>query len=184
MTLQVECWLRERGGEPLRVRRRGGRLLLVLPDEVAGHLADAELDVTDALEDARAQLLLKPEGEETDWIVPVEATVNVPEGADEEPVRVTATVEGRIAPTIAAGGTAPLVPGDYDLRAVVWLAGFNAHSFVQHRREPCKLTVTPEGRIFVAGEVPAPPPERTPREKLRFGLGRLRLRARGPRAAA
>ena len=184
MTLQVECWLRERGGEALRVRRRGGRRLLVLPDEVAGPVADAELDVTDALEDARAQLLLKPEGEETDWIVPVEATVNVPEGAEDEPVRVTATVEGRIAPTIAAGGTAPLVPGDYDLRAVVWLAGFTAHSFVQHRREPCKLTVTPEERIFVAGDVPAPPPERTPGEKLRFGLGRLRLRARGPRAAA
>ncbi len=74
MTLETECWLRERGGEPLRVRRRDGRLLLVLPDEVAGHFADAELDVTDALADAaRVQLLLKPEGEETDWIVPVEA---------------------------------------------------------------------------------------------------------------
>ena len=156
----------------------------MLPDDVAGHFSDAELDVTDALADAaRVQLLLKPEGEETDWIVPVEAKVNVPEAADDEPVRATVTVEGRIAPTIAAGGTAPLAPGAYDLRAVVWLAGFTAHSFTQYRREPFKLTVTPEERIFVAGQVPAPP-ERTPREQLRFGLGRLRLRARGPGAAA
>ena len=51
------------------------------------------------------------------------------------------------------------------------------------RRGPCKLTATPEGRIFVAGKVPEPL-ERTPRERLRFGLGRLRLRARVPRAAA
>ena len=31
--------------------------------------------------------LLKPEGEETDWIVPVEAKANVPEAAEGEPVR-------------------------------------------------------------------------------------------------
>ena len=185
MTLETECWLRERGGEPLRVRRRDGRLLLVLPDEVASHFAEAELDVSEALEDAiRAQLVLKPEGDETDWIVPVETKANVPEAAEGEPVRLTVTVAGRIAPTIAAGGTAPLAPGAYDLRAVVWLAGFNAHSFTQYRREPFKLTVTPQERIFVAGEEPAPPPEPTPQDKLRHSLGRLRLRARGPRAAA
>ena len=61
----------------------------------------------------------------------------MPEAADGEPVRVTATVAtGRIAPTIAAGGTSPLVPGDYDLRAVIWIAGFSAHSFARRGGEP------------------------------------------------
>ena len=184
MTLKAESWLRERGAEPLRVVRRAGRVLLVLPDALAGHFSEGELDVTDALPDARVQFLLKPEGDETDWIVPVEPEASVPEAADDEPVRATVMTAGRIAPTIAAGGTAPLAPGRYDLRVVVWIAGFTAHSFAQRTGEPFSLEVTEGGRVFAAGHVPEPAPERTPREKLRFGLGRLRLRARGPRAAA
>ena len=167
------------------MRRRGGRLLLVLPDAVAGHLADAELDVTDALEDARAQLLLKPEGEETDWIVPVEATVDVPEAAEEEPVRVTATVRGADRPDDRGRRDRAARPGRRTTCAR------SSGSPASARTRSCSTGAgrassrsTPEERIFVAGEVPAPPPERTPRERLRFGLGRLRLRARGPRAAA
>ena len=185
MTLQVECWLRERGGEPLRVRRRGGRLLLVLPDAVAGHLADAELDVTDALRGRPRPAAAQAGGRGDRLDRPGRGDGRRARGGrgGARP-RHRRRCEGRIAPTIAAGGTAPLVPGDYDLRAVVWLAGFSAHSFVRTGASRASSRSTPEGRIFVAGEVPAPPPERTPREKLRFGLGRLRLRARGPRAAA
>jgi hypothetical protein len=194
MTLQAESWLRERGADPLRVARRAGRVALVLPDALAGHFSDDELDVTDALPDARVQLLLKPAGEETDWIVPSETELHVPEAGGRsggeptgrdggEPVRPSVVTAGRIAPTIAAGGTAPLAPGRYDLRVVVWIAGFTAHSFAQRGGEQFTLEATGAGRVFVAGHVP-PPTERTPREQLRFGLGRLRLRARGPRSAA
>ena len=183
MTLHADCWLRERGGGPLQVTRRDGRVVLVPPEGLAGRVADDELDVTAALEDASVQLLLKPVGEETDWIVPVEVEVRLPDAADGQPVRPVVRVMGRIAPTIAAGGTAPLAPGEYVLRAVVWLAGFTAHSYAQRHDEQLRLTVTPQERIHVSGEVPEPPPDPTAPQRVRRNLGRLRIRARGRTAA-
>ena len=182
MTLQLECWLRYPDKSPLHVVRRDGRVLLDLPEAVAARLEPAELDVTEALADGRIQLLLKPAGEETDWIVPTEAEVVVPEAPDGEPVQPSLWATARIAPTIAAGGL-PLEPGDHDLRAVIWIAGFTAHAPARRGSDPFGLTVTEAGRIYRKGSVPVPP-VLTPKQKLRRTAGRFVRRTRGPRAAA
>ena len=112
------------------------------------------------------------------------STVDVPEAADDEPVRVTAIVRRRG----SRRRSRPAGPRRSS-RATTTCAR-SSGSPASPRTRSCSTGAsrassrsTPEERIFVAGEVPEPP-ERTPRERLRFGLGRLRLRARGPRAAA
>ena len=183
MTLKVECWLRDPDKQPVTVIRRDGRILLDAPAPLRSQLEARELDVTDAVSDGRIQLLLKPQGEETDWIVPTEAEVVVPEAPDGEPVRPSIVATARIAPTIAAGGS-PLAPGGYDLRAVIWIAGFTGHALARRGGDTFGVTVTPAGRVYRTGYVPSPPAELTPKQKLRRGAGRFLMRTRGPRAAA
>ena len=183
MTLRLECWLRDEDREPLSVLRREGRLFLHPPTPLRDAFAASELDVTDTIADGRLQLLLKPSGQETDWIVPAEVAVEVPDAPDGEPVRPAIVATARIAPTIAAGGL-PLEPGDHDLRAVIWIAGFSAHSLARRGSGTFGVTVTPAGRVYRAGSVPQPPPPPTPRQRVRRAGGRLLRRMRGPRAAA
>jgi hypothetical protein len=182
MTLSLECWLRNAEHEPLTLVRRGGRLLLDLRGPLRERLDDDELDVTERIREGRLQLLLKPVGEETDWIVPDEAEVVVPDAPDGEPVRPTIAATARIAPTIAAGGAAPLAPGEYDLRGVLWIAGFTAHALARRGDGTFGVTVTPAGRVHRWGAVPQPPPPPTPRQRARRAGGRLALRIRGPAA--
>ena len=106
----------------------------------------------------------------------------VPEAPDGEPVQPSLWATARIAPTIAAGGL-PLEPGDHDLRAVIWIAGFTAHAPARRGSDPFGLTVTDAGRIYRKGSVPVPP-VLTPKQKLRRTAGRFVRRTRGPRAAA
>jgi hypothetical protein len=110
--------------------------------------------------------------------VPAAPRLDVPEAPDGEPVRPAIAATARIAPTIGAAGR-PLEPGDYELRAIIWIAGFSAHSLTRRGKGTFGLTVTPEGRVYRAGAVPEPPPAPTPRQR----LGRLVRRTRGPRAA-
>jgi glycosyltransferase involved in cell wall biosynthesis len=180
MTLRLECWLRDKEREPFTVVRRAGRVLLQMPGPLAEALAEDELDVTETIADARLQLLLKPVGQETDWIVPTEVEIDVPEAPDGEPVRPSILATARIAPTIAAGGL-PLEPGDYDLRAVLWIAGFSAHSYARRGSGTFGVTVTPAGRVYRTGFVPEPP---TPKQRLRRAGGVVVRRVRGRRAAA
>ena len=183
MTLSLECWLRDEEHAPLPVVHRDGRLLLHPPAAVRDALEADELDVTETLADGRLQLLLKPAGEEIDWIVPAEVSVAVPDAPDGEPVRPAIVATARIAPTIAAGGR-PLAPGDYDLRAVIWIAGFSAHALTRRGSGTFGLTVTPGGRVYRAGSVPEPPPPPGPKARARRAGGLLLRRMRGPRAAA
>jgi hypothetical protein len=177
MTLSLECWLRDEQHEPLSLVRRGGRVLWQAPEPLRAALAPEELDVTDELGRGRMQLMLKRDGEETDWLVPAEVELELPEAPDGEPVRPAVVATARIAPTIAAAGR-PLEPGDYELRAVIWIAGFSAHSLARRGKGTFGVTVTPAGRVYRAGSVPGPPAPPTPRQR----LGRLVKRTLGPRA--
>ena len=178
MTLELECWLRDEHHVPLAFERRDGRVRWLAPAPLRGALEPDELDVTGELENGRMQLLLKRVGDETDWLVPLEVALELPDAADGEPVRPAIVATARIAPTIGAAGR-PLEPGDYDLRAVIWIAGFSAHSLTRRGKRPFRVTVTPAGRVHRAGSVPEPPPPPTPRQR----LGRFVRRTRGPRAA-
>jgi poly(ribitol-phosphate) beta-N-acetylglucosaminyltransferase len=175
MTLKLECWLRDEAHEPLSVVRRGGRIHWLAPEPLRASLREPELDVTEELGQGRMQLLLKPRGEETDWLVPVEVGIEVPEAPDGVPVRPAVVATARVAPTIAAAGR-PLEPGDHDLRAVIWIAGFSAHSLARRGSGTFGLTVTPARRVYREGAVPRPP---TARQR----AGRLVRRVRGGRAA-
>jgi hypothetical protein len=150
---------------------------------VRDHFGADELDVTETIAGARLQVLISREGEETDWIVPADIEVDVPDAPDGEPVRPVVVATARLAPTIAAGGR-PLAPGDHDLRAVIWMAGFSAHALARRGEHPFGVTVTPSGRIYRRGSVPEPPPAPTPKQRARRAGGRLLRRMRGPRAAA
>jgi glycosyltransferase involved in cell wall biosynthesis len=178
MTLELECWLRDEEHAPLSFARRDGRILWLAPEPLRAALRPEELDVTDELGNGRMQLLLSRAGDETDWLVPAELRLDVPEAPDGEPVRPAIAATARIAPTIGAAGR-PLEAGDYELRAIIWIAGFSAHSLTRRGKGTFGLTVTPEGRVYRAGAVPEPPPAPTPRQR----LGRLVRRTRGPRAA-
>jgi poly(ribitol-phosphate) beta-N-acetylglucosaminyltransferase len=183
MSLALECWLRDPEHEPFGVVRRDGRILLDPPARVRERFEEHELDVTETIRDVRMQLLISREGEETDWIVPAEIGVDIPDAPDGEPVRPAIVATARIAPTIAAGGR-PLAPGDHDLRAVIWIAGFSAHALARRGDGTFGVTVTPAGRIYRRGSVPEPPPAPTPKQRARRAGGRLLRRMRGPRAAA
>ena len=124
------------------------------------------------------QLLLKRAGEDADWLVPAEVRLELPDAPDGVPVRPAVVATARISPTIGAAGR-PLEPGEYELRAVIWIAGFSAHSLTRRGQGTFGITVTPSGRVHRAGSVPEPPPPPTPRQR----VGRFVRRTRGPRAA-
>jgi len=178
MTLELECWLRDASGRPWTVVRREGRVEWLAPDALGAALAPGELDVTDGLRHMTLQLLLKRDGDESDWLVPVETALALPDAPDGEPVRPAIAATARIAPTIAAAGR-PLAPGDYELRALIWIAGFAGRAPARRGRKTFRLTVTDSGRIHRADAIPPPEPPPTPRQR----VGRLLRRTRGPRAA-
>ncbi len=178
MGLELECWLRDEDHEPLSVVRRDGRIHWLAPEPLRGALAEAGLDVIDELGSGRMQLLLKRAGEDADWLVPTAVRLELPEAPDDVPVRPAVVATARISPTIGAAGR-PLEPGEYELRAVIWIAGFSAHSLTRRGQGTFGITVTPSGRVYRAGSVPEPPPPPTPRQR----VGRFVRRTRGPRAA-
>jgi glycosyltransferase involved in cell wall biosynthesis len=176
MTLELECWLRDEEHAPLTFVHRGGQLVWSAPERLRDRFEPGELDVDGELGNGRMQLLLKRAGDETDWLVPLEVRLDVPAAPDGEPVRPAIVATARIAPTIAAGG-GPLEPGEYDLRAVIWIAGFSAHSLTRRGKGTFGLTVTPAGRVYRAGAVPEDSPL-TPRLRMRRAV----KRTLGPRA--
>jgi glycosyltransferase involved in cell wall biosynthesis len=178
MTLGLECWLRMDDGEPLTLRREGDRLLLALPDALQARTEPAELDVTETVQQANLQLVIRRDGDAADWLLPVEAELRIPDG---DQIRPSLVATARIAPTIAIAGTTPLEPGLYELRAVVSIAGFTAQARLRRGDGLFRVTVTPEDRVYREGSVPAPP-ERSTVDELRLRAGRLRRRVRGPRA--
>ena len=177
MTLELECWLRDEEHRPFAFVRGDGRVRWDAPEPLRAALEPHELDVSGELERFSLQLTLKREGEETDWLVPADVRLELPDAPDGEPVRPALVATARIAPTIAAAGR-PLAPGDYELRAAIWIAGFYAQSPARRGPAPFGVTVTPAGRVHRTGAIPEVVPP-TPRQR----LGRALRRTRGPRAA-
>src|SRR5215210_3681758 len=177
MTLELECWLRDDEHRPFSFVRGDGRVLWQAPEPLLGALDPDELDVGGELRNGRMQLMLKRQGDETDWLVPVQVRLELPAAPDGEPVRPAVIATARIVPTIAAAGR-PLEPGDYELRAGIWIAGFSAHSRTRRGKGPFGVTVTPAGRVYRTGWVPETSPA-TPRQRLARAVRRMR----GPRAA-
>ena len=146
MTLELECWLRDEQHEPLTVVRRGGRILWPAPEPLR-----AALEPRRARRHRRARATgacsccSSATGDETDWLVPAEVALELPDAPDGEPVRPAIVATARIAPTIAAAGPAArarrlrAARGDLDRRLLGALAGAARQADVRrhgHARRP------------------------------------------------
>ena len=95
--------------------------------------------------DASAVVSLRSLADGTEWDLPTESSVRLLE-TDQGTLRPQVHLLARVAPTVAAAG-APLPAGDYELRAVVAVAGFSATARARHNGEPFRVTVTPARRL-------------------------------------
>jgi poly(ribitol-phosphate) beta-N-acetylglucosaminyltransferase len=163
---------------PLSVVRDGSQLRFAAPDPLRTHIADDELDVTDRLPDASAVVYLRSLADGTEWDLPTESSVRLLE-TDQGTLRPQVHLLARVAPTVAAGG-APLPAGDYELRAVVAVAGFSATARARHDGEPFRVKVTPALRLEHA-RLPARV-QRTPARQQRARRTLARVAGRIPGA--
>jgi poly(ribitol-phosphate) beta-N-acetylglucosaminyltransferase len=169
LTLRVTGRLRTRdAAHPLRVDadRR-----LVAPAALRAHLTEDELDLTGALADPAAVVLLRSLADGAEWELPTECTVKLLETKDGS-LRPQVRLLARLSPTVAAAG-APLPPGDYEVHAVVAVAGFVASARVLCAGEPFVVTVTPALRLEHWRRAVAPPGRPTPSRRARRTLARV-----------
>lgn len=147
VVLGIEAALASRG-EPLRFARRAGRLLWVPPAPLQDALPPEALDATDELPASRAQVFLRSTADRSEYVLPGETEVRL-EDADGPGQRVRAVLvaDARLAPDRAAAGS-PLPPGDWEVFAVVTVAGFSTARRVRGRGDdPLTLTVDAAGQV-------------------------------------
>ncbi|WP_051324796.1 glycosyltransferase family 2 protein [Candidatus Solirubrobacter pratensis] len=150
--------------------RDGDRLLWRLPEAIAEALGEHAADVTDAMTQARVQLLLVSDDDvEYEQPVEVRALPPAPGGAP----RLTASA--RLDPATAAAG-APLAPGRWKVRANVSFGGFAHLATVLRGGDPLYVAVNAEGRATIWPSTPRRLARRVP--GLPAALRRLR-RLRG-----
>lgn len=136
------------GGKPLCFARRAGRLLWVPPAPLHEALPPEALDATEELPASRAQLFLRSTADRSEYVLPGETEVRLEdEGGPGERVRAVLLADARLAPATAAAGS-PLPPGDWEVFAVITVAGFSTPRRVRGRGDdPLTLTVDPAGRV-------------------------------------
>jgi poly(ribitol-phosphate) beta-N-acetylglucosaminyltransferase len=178
------------GGDqgPLTFRRHGERVLLDPPPGLES-LPEDVLDVTDELPRGKLTVLLKSVENKVTYELPGETEVTlepVPDAPDGQLQAVLST-QAHLAPTIVAAG-APLPAGDWELEALITLAGFSHGKVITRKGEPVRLSATPPGRVALRDDWRPPPP--VPPTVFRRALHRvpgLRAavrRVRGQRPAA
>src|SRR4051794_7446801 len=151
LTLRLAGRLRARDRpDPLQIA--GERFLA--PDDLGRHLTEDELEVTGLLRDTGSGVYLKSRQDGAEWDLPTEPSI-ARHAAGPGTERAQVTLRVRVAPTVAAAG-APLPPGEYELRAVVSIAGFIATTPVRHDGEPFLLRVDAAHRLH-HWHAPAPP---------------------------
>jgi glycosyltransferase involved in cell wall biosynthesis len=189
LALDVEAELAGSKHGPLTFRRSGDRVLWVAPPEL-GPLPDDLLDVTRDVDRARLQVLLKSTSDGVEYVLPGKTTVRLDpvEDAADGALRAVLTTSAHVAPSIAAGG-APLPSGDWEIDALVSIAGFSHVRPVKRKGATVTLVATPPARVDVRGDWRPGPP--TPPSALRRIARRVpgavalakRLRGRRPASA-
>jgi glycosyltransferase involved in cell wall biosynthesis len=189
LSLDVEGELAGADHGPLTFRRSGDRVLWIPPAEL-GPLPDDLLDVTAELERARLQLLLKGSSDRVEYVLRGKTSFRLEpvQGAPEGTLHAVLSTRANVAPSIVAGG-APLPAGDWELEALVSIAGFSHHRAVKRKGATVTLVARPPARVDVRDDwrPVAPPPPSALRKLARRvpGLRALarRLRARRPAPA-
>jgi poly(ribitol-phosphate) beta-N-acetylglucosaminyltransferase len=159
LEMQLRARLASRSG-PLRYVRRGERILLAPPDDLASALPEARLDATKPFAASKVDILLRsPEHGEflvraRSKLAPAAASDEVqPDGEVEPALEAHAILD----PRTAAAGRA-LDAGEWDVLARVTVAGFQAEGPIRHRvmRVPLVMRVDDGGRVRLGGShVPA-----------------------------
>jgi glycosyltransferase involved in cell wall biosynthesis len=173
---------------PLTFHRRGDRLLLDPPPGLES-LPEDVLDVTEDVEKAKLRVLLESVPDRIEFEVPGETEVRLEpaEGAPEGALHVVLSTQAHLNPSIAAAG-APLPAGDWELEALVTLAGFTHSKVIKRKGAHVVLTSIPPGRVEIRDDWrprPAPAPSFARRVARRVpGLPNLVRRVRGQRPAA
>jgi glycosyltransferase involved in cell wall biosynthesis len=158
LALTVEAELAGAEHGPLTFRRSGERLLWIPPVEL-GELPEELLDVTAEIDKAKVQVLLRGIPDRVEYAVPGETTVRlepVP-GAPDGVLHAVLSTHAHIAPTIAAAG-APLPAGEWELDALVTIAGFSHLRVIRRKGANVVLVARPPGRVAVRDDWRPPPP--------------------------
>ena len=123
----------------LEFRRDGDRIRWQPPEALREPLAAADLDVTDALRSSRAQVYLHSLRDGAEYLLPSETEVALGE-------RPVLTSRASVDATTAAGG-GPLSGDDWEVRAVVIVAGFRGSSSARRKGAPLVLTSSAPARV-------------------------------------
>jgi glycosyltransferase involved in cell wall biosynthesis len=145
--LRYEARLLGPKGELEFERTADGRVFWKPPPQLAGELPERWLEVTDDIFRSNVDVLLRSTGELGEYVMPGEVKVRlIPTGeGDDGPV--TPVLEGvaRVDHESAAG--APPPPGDWQVLAVVTIAGFTDTTRVRQSRKrvPWVVTISESG---------------------------------------
>jgi len=146
VALRVEASLVSRG-EPLSFSRRADRLHWVAPEPLREVLAAEALDATDELPASRAQIFLRSTADRSEYVLPGDTEVRLEDAGPDGRVRPVLVADARLAPHTAAAGS-PLPAGDWEVFAVVTVAGFSTPRRVRGPGDdPLTLTVDAAGRL-------------------------------------
>ena len=122
--------------------RDGERVRWTPPQELREALAGVDLDVTDALRSSHVQVYLHSPRDGSEYLLPATTVCDL----GEDPVTARPVLRTRVhtnLATAAAGG--PLPAGEWELRAVVTVAGFSHARSVRRNGTPVVLTATERG---------------------------------------
>jgi hypothetical protein len=162
--------------------RRGERILLAPPDEVASALPESLLDATEPIGASKLDLVLRST-EHGEFLKRAQSSVSLvgADGAADSQGDVVPTLEAHVVfdPRKVAAGRA-LDAGEWQVLARVTVAGFQAEAPVRHRvtRTPLTMRVDPDGRVRLTGAPVAALKRRVTRSITRI---RRRLRRSGLR---
>ena len=138
---------------PLLFERDGDRVHWVLPAALAGRFEPAELDVTDALEQASANVLVWSDRDGTEFLLPTETETRLePAGRDGEHATPVLTARARFQPRVVLA-KANLRRGEWTVGVTAGIGGFMPpREPAQHRRGPLRvplvITLTSDGRVL------------------------------------
>jgi glycosyltransferase involved in cell wall biosynthesis len=136
----------------LALERDGDRVRWVPPPELAGRLDPAELDITDALERAYADVLVWAGADAIEYTLRTETEARLEPSGRGDALTPVLTARARLQPRIV-GAKAKLRRGEWTVGVKTGLGGFGPPSVpLEHGRWPLKVpvvvTVTSDGRLL------------------------------------
>ncbi|KRE43739.1 hypothetical protein ASG74_02545 [Knoellia sp. Soil729] len=135
--VDIEMRFRYADGSDVTFRRNGDRVVHVPPVELDPAVVTPDvLDVTDDIDRARFDLLVKERDAPEDYFAPVRGTVSLEPSGDEGLLRLVARGTGTIDPALMAAGRP--AHGTIDVNARLWVAGWSLI-----RRVPAPAGTTP-----------------------------------------